>query len=140
MFTVGQVARAAGVSTKAVRLYEARGLLPVAARNAAGYRVFEASDVDMVRFIRQVRTLGLGLDAAAEILATHHSGTVPCGRTGQLLEQRITEIDHTLRELRELRATLIAVRRTNADRAGDVSSDRESICPMIEDATTPALR
>jgi len=27
MFTVGQVARAAGVSAKAVRLYEARGLL-----------------------------------------------------------------------------------------------------------------
>ncbi len=27
MFTVGQVARAAGMSAKAVRLYEARGLL-----------------------------------------------------------------------------------------------------------------
>ncbi len=69
MFTVGQVARAAGVSTKAVRLYEARGLLPVAARTAAGYRVFQESDVDTVRFIRRVRSLGLGLDAAADILA-----------------------------------------------------------------------
>ncbi len=140
MFTVGQVARAAGVSTKAVRLYEARGLLPVAARNAAGYRVFEASDVDTVRFIRRFRSLGLGLDAAAEILTTHHSGAVPCGRTGQLLDQRITEIDHTLRELRELRATLVAARRTNADRPDNVGGDRESICPMIEDATPPALR
>jgi len=94
MFTVGQVgqvARAAGVSAKAVRLYEARGLLPPAARNAAGYRVFEASDVDTVRFIRRARSLGLGLDAAADILATHRSGQAPCGRTGQLLEQRIAE-------------------------------------------------
>jgi len=98
MFTVGQVARAAGVSTEAVRLYEARGLLPVAARTAAGYRVFQASDVDTVRFIRRARSLGLSLDAAADILATHRSGQAPCGRTGQLLEQRIAEIDHTLRD------------------------------------------
>jgi MerR family copper efflux transcriptional regulator len=140
MFTVGQVARAAGVSTKAVRLYEARGLLPPAARSAAGYRVFQASDVDTVRFIRRARSLGLGLDAAAEILATHRSGQAPCGRTGQLLEQRIAEIDHTLRELRELRASLVAARRTGADRAGDPKSTAGGVCPMIEEATTAAGR
>jgi len=143
MFTVGQVARAAGVSTKAVRLYEARGLLPVAARTAAGYRVFQASDVDTVRLIRRARSLGLGLDAAAEILATHRSGQAPCGRTGQLLEQRIAEIDHTLRELRELRATLVAARRTDhtgADRANNVSDSSGGVCPMIDDATTAAGR
>ncbi len=139
MFTVGQVARAAGVSAKAVRLYEARGLLPVAARNTAGYRLFEASDVDTVRFIRRVRSLGLGLDAAAEILATHRSGQAPCGRTGQLLEHRIAEIDHTLRELRELREPLVAACRTDhteADRADSVSDEAGGVCPMIEDVTT----
>jgi len=143
MFTVGQVALAAGVSTKAVRLYEARGLLPPAARTAAGYRVFQASDVDTVRFIRRARSLGLGLDAAAEILATHRSGQAPCGRTGQLLEQRIAEIDHTLRELRELRATLVAARRTDhtgADRSDDPKNRAGGVCPMIEDATTAAGR
>ncbi len=143
MFTVGQVALAAGVSTKAVRLYEARGLLPPAARTAAGYRVFQASDVDTVRFIRRARSLGLGLDAAAEILATHRSGQAPCGRTGQLLEQRIAEIDHTLRELRELRATLVAARRTDhtgADRSGEPKSTAGGVCPMIDDATTAAGR
>jgi len=145
MLTVGQVARAAGVSTKAVRLYEARGLLPVAPRTAGGYRVFTESDVDTVRFIRRARSLGLGLDAAAEILATHRSGAAPCGRTGPLLDQRIADIDHTLRELRALRATLIAARRTDhhtdADRAGDVGNDDPGgICPMIQDATTPGRR
>ena len=143
MFTVGQVARAAGVSTKAVRLYEASGLLPIAARTAVGYRVFTESDVDTVRFIRRVRSLGLGLDAAAEILTTHRSGAVRCGRTGELLDQRIAEIDHTLRELRELRATLVA-RRTDhhaaVDRAGDVGGDPAGICPMIDDATPPGRR
>jgi MerR family copper efflux transcriptional regulator len=136
MFTVGQVARAAGVSAKAVRLYEARGLLPVAARNTAGYRLFEASDVDTVRFIRRVRSLGLGLDAAAEILATHRSGQAPCGRTGQLLEHRIAEIDHTLRELREPLVAACRTDHTEADRADSVSDEAGGVCPMIEDVTT----
>ncbi len=83
MLTVGQVAEAAGVSAKAVRLYEARGLLPPATCSAAGYRVFDESDVDPVRFIRRARSLGLSLDAAAEILATRRSGKVPCARTGE---------------------------------------------------------
>ena len=108
-------------------------------RNTAGYRLFEASDVDTVRFIRRVRSLGLGLDAAAEILAPHRSGQAPCGRTGQLLEHRLAEIDHTLRELRELREPLVAACRTDhteADRADSVSDEAGGVCPMIEDVTT----
>jgi len=60
--TVGQVARAAGVSAKAVRLYEERGLLPLAERSEAGYRIFTGQDVETTRFIRRARGLGLGLD------------------------------------------------------------------------------
>ncbi|MGH3629522.1 MAG: MerR family DNA-binding transcriptional regulator, partial [Sciscionella sp.] len=36
--TVGKAAQAAGLSAKAVRLYEAKGLLPAAERTEAGYR------------------------------------------------------------------------------------------------------
>jgi len=141
MLTVGQVAEAAGVTAKAVRLYEARGLLPPAARSAAGYRVFDESDVDTVRFIRRARSLGLGLDAAAEILATRRSGKVPCARTGELLEQRIAEIDHTVHELRELRATLVATRRTDhlhGSPASDGAAEHSGVCAIIDNATATA--
>jgi len=62
---------------------------------------------------------------------------------GDSLEQRIAEIDHTLRELRELRASLVAARRTDhtgADRSDDPKSTAGGVCPMIEDATTAAGR
>lgn len=38
--TVGAAARAAGLSAKAVRLYETKGLLPPAQRTQAGYRTY----------------------------------------------------------------------------------------------------
>jgi len=143
MLTVSQVAEAAGVSAKAARLYEARGLLPPAARTAAGYRVFQASDVDTVRFIRRARSLGLSLDAAADILATHRSGQAPCARTGELLEQRIAEIDHTLRELRELRSTLVATRRTDhlhGSPASDGAAEHSGVCAIIDSVTATGQR
>ena len=47
--TVGAAADAAGVSAKAVRLWEAKGLLPAAERTEAGYRVFTEHDLDVLR-------------------------------------------------------------------------------------------
>lgn len=61
-------------------------MLPTAARTTAGYRVFDDSDVDTGRFIRRSRALGLSLASAAEILAAHRGGTVPCQRSGELLD------------------------------------------------------
>lgn len=40
---IGQAAQAAGVTRKAIRVYEARGLLPAAERTTAGYRVYDTA-------------------------------------------------------------------------------------------------
>lgn len=53
--TVGTAAKAAGVSAKAVRLWEAKGLLPPAERTQAGYRLFSNNDVAVLQFIRQAK-------------------------------------------------------------------------------------
>lgn len=57
--TVGRAAQAAGLTRKAVRLYEERGLLPPAQRTAAGYRLYNQDDVDTLTFIRRARALDL---------------------------------------------------------------------------------
>ncbi|WP_435107372.1 MerR family transcriptional regulator [Nocardiopsis synnemataformans] len=59
--TVGAAAKAAGVSAKAVRLWESKHLLPPAQRTEAGYRLFTDADVAVLCFIRQAKTLGLTL-------------------------------------------------------------------------------
>lgn len=51
-WTVGKAAQAAGLSAKAVRLYEAKGLLAEAPRTDAGYRVYTDEDIAILRFIR----------------------------------------------------------------------------------------
>lgn len=104
-FTVGEAAKAAGVTPRAVRLYESKGLVSAADRTGAGYRVFTDADVEALTFIRQGRSLGLSLDGIAEIIDISRNGA-PCNRTRALLDQRVAEIDATIRDLRGLRASI----------------------------------
>jgi MerR family transcriptional regulator, copper efflux regulator len=61
LLTVGQLARATGVSAKTIRFYEQVGVLPVAERSASRYRQYSRRDVDRLVFVRRARALGLRL-------------------------------------------------------------------------------
>src|SRR5688572_2685461 len=52
---IGEAARAAGVTAKMIRHYEAMGLIPEASRTDAGYRQYTAREVEILRFVRQSR-------------------------------------------------------------------------------------
>ncbi|MFD8352442.1 heavy metal-responsive transcriptional regulator [Streptomyces coelicoflavus] len=125
--TIGQAARAAGITRKAVRVYEARGLLPAAQRTTAGYRLYSERDIKLMTFIRRARTLGLHLDDIRAVLAIRNGGTPPCATVRDLLDDRIAEIDTTIAELLALRETLTGTRQ----RADDQSVN---VCGIIEDS------
>ena len=65
--TTGDLARAAGLTTKAVRLYDERGLLHPA-RTSEGWRLFDRTQVDRARLIALFRSLGAPLGVVAELL------------------------------------------------------------------------
>lgn len=126
--TIGAAASAVGLTRKAVRLYEARGLLPAATRTQSGYRTYSEADLSRLRLIAAARNLGLHLDQIADILAAAHEGQRPCATTRHLLDQRIGEIDRVVTELTSLRATLAAT----LDRADTDLVGKPGICPIIE--------
>jgi DNA-binding transcriptional MerR regulator len=129
--TIGQAAKAAGVTRKAVRVYEARGLLPTAERTEAGYRLYDQRDVELLTFIRRARTLGLHLDDIRDVLAIRNGGTPPCATVRDLLDARINEIDTTVTELLALRKTLAETRQ----RADDCTDNQPvTVCGIIEDS------
>lgn len=129
--TIGQAAEAAGLTRKAVRVYEAKGLLPRAERSLAGYRLYTPDDVELLTFIRQARALGLHLDNVREVLEIRRGGTPPCDAVRNLLDARIAEIDSTVNDLLALRQTLAATRRAADDRP---CREPSSVCSIIEEA------
>lgn len=129
--TVGQAARSTGVSAKAIRLWDAKGLLATR-RTANGYRSFTAGDLAELRFIRQAKNLGLRLDDIGEILDLRHAGNAPCGRVVELLDRRIGEIDQVIEQLNQLRTELSRTRHRSSTAP---SSSVAGVCPIIEQAT-----
>jgi MerR family copper efflux transcriptional regulator len=129
--TVGQAARRSGLTQKAVRLYEARGLLLPAQRTGSGYRTYTRRDVELLRFIRRAKSLGLRLEEIKEILELERGGTQPCEKVLQLLVgAHIEEIDRTLRDLRALRKGLVQAR--DAAEASDQRGEAAVVCRIIE--------
>ncbi len=67
-FTIGEVARRAGVAIDTVRYYERSHLLPEPDRRPSGYRQYVLGDVDRLRFIRRAKALGFSLAEVKDLL------------------------------------------------------------------------
>ena len=128
--TIGQAAQESGLTPKAIRLYETRGLIPEPDRTQSGYRTYTAEDVAILNFIRQARAVGLKLAEIKRVLDLQQSGAQPCDTVLTLVEERVREIDERMANLRALRATLVRVR--NAARDSRERGDDAVVCRLIE--------
>ena len=55
LLRINEVAAETGLTTRAIRYYEEMGLLEPAARSEGDYRLYDASDLDRLQFIRSLR-------------------------------------------------------------------------------------
>ncbi|GAA3659096.1 MerR family transcriptional regulator [Nocardioides ginsengisoli] len=69
MLTIGELASYAGVTTRAVRHYHAKGLLPEPERDHSGYRRYDARAVADLIKIRTLAEAGVPLARVGELLA-----------------------------------------------------------------------
>lgn len=130
MLTVGEAAEAVGVSCKAIRVWEARGLIPQAERTASGYRKFAETDLAPMRFIRQAKALGLTLGEIREVLDLRHAGANPCGRVVEAIDTHVATIDQAIADLVQLRHTL-TLAKDCADTACP-AGETGMVCHIIE--------
>src|SRR5215813_3121342 len=98
--TVGELSAKSGIGRKALRLYEAHRILPTPHRAQAGYRLYPSDTLDVLTFVGRARRLGLTLVEIAHIVALRRAGSPPCGHVRRLLEQKASDLESMLRELR----------------------------------------
>jgi len=124
---IGEVAARSGVSRKALRLYEAAGILPAAGRTASGYRIYREDTLEILAFVTQARRLGFHLDEIKEIVAIRRSGRVPCPHVLDLVDRKLREIERTLADLDRVRHGLRTLLRSRRSRRRPAV-----VCPHIE--------
>ncbi|MDP9868380.1 DNA-binding transcriptional MerR regulator [Streptosporangium brasiliense] len=89
-YSVGQVARLAGVSVRTLHHYDDIGLMPPGRRTAAGYRRYSQADLQRLQHVLFYRELGFPLEEIAVILGESGADTLThLRRQHELLTRRI---------------------------------------------------
>jgi DNA-binding transcriptional MerR regulator len=104
--TAAEAARRLGVSAKALRLYEERGLIrPL--RSAAGWRTYGPTQLDAAGEVAALRALGLSLADVAAVLGGDPAALdLALARHQETLETRLRDIAGAMDRVRALRARL----------------------------------
>ena len=121
--TIGRLAKAAGVGVETVRYYQSRGLLRVPPANG-GFRVYPATAIDRIAFIKRAQVLGFSLDEVRSLLDLEDGRN---RRAVQSVTQaRLSQIEDKLADLQRMRKVLSDLLH-RCRQAGPMQA-----CPIIE--------
>ena len=122
---IGELARHAEVNIQTLRFYEREGLLPAPLRSGSGYRIYEISDLERVRFIRNCQGLGFTLREIQQLIHLHSglsrsrravaTKPAPVREIIELANERLLVIDEKIRALNSMRDELITLVNTLAN-------------------------
>ena len=124
--TIGEAARASGVSAKMIRHYEAIGLLPPAPRKDSNYRLYGPEDVHALRFVGRARSLGFSLSTIAELLALWHDRGRSNAEVRRVARRHADELRHKMEQLRGMIGALDHLVHACA-------GDGRPECPILDD-------
>jgi DNA-binding transcriptional MerR regulator len=104
--SASEAATRLGVSVKALRLYEQRGLI-APARTSAGWRAYGPNEMARVAEIAALRELGLSLSQVGRVLGGDSESLEPALAAHQAaLESRVHQLVDTVDKVRRLRADI----------------------------------
>jgi DNA-binding transcriptional MerR regulator len=115
LYTIGALAEELEVTTRAIRFYEAKGLIAPARRGVA--RSYSRRDRARLLLILRGKNLGFTLEEIAQYLLLYDADPTQMTQTQMLLarveraigdlQTKRADLDHTLRELKDIRAACI---------------------------------
>jgi MerR family Zn(II)-responsive transcriptional regulator of zntA len=121
LYSIGEISERAGLSPRTVRYYEELALLPGVRRRAGGRRVYGDDELERLRFIQRLKTLGLSLAEIRELNAVYAIGGsthTMLLRLDEVLARQLQELDERIRELSDLRDVIGRYRDHIASRIG----------------------
>ncbi len=129
--TVTELAKQSGTTPHAVRYYTRMGLLSPTRNPRNGYRLYQTSEINWLRFIHQAKALGYTLHEIQEIKQDWRQGRSPCPRVREILQHRILENRRHLETLMRLQQRMEKAL-LQWSHMPDEDPDCQSVCHLIE--------
>lgn len=103
---IGELAEQAGTTTRTLRYYESRGLLP-ARRAENGYRSYDEDDLRLLQQIRTLQDFGFDLEETrpfVDCLRAGHPAGDSCPASLAVYRRKLDELDALIGRLTSVRA------------------------------------
>ena len=123
-FTIGRLAKAAGVGVETVRFYQRKGLLAEPPRGLGSVRRYGPKEVARLRFIRAAQDLGFSLSEVQELLSLEDGGA--CRAVQDLAQTKLDVIGERIEGLKRVQHALAKLVRQCVATKGKVK------CPIID--------
>ena len=131
---IGDIATRSGVTRDAIRFYERSGLLDEPGRTKSRHRIYDASTLERIRFVRQLQNCGLTIGDIKEIIFLRDADLpVASKRLMDVLRRRLSFLEERIASMESCRSRLIDVMRDVAA-ARTAGYDRLSSLPDVQDA------
>lgn len=122
---IGEAAGTSGVPAKTIRYYESIGLVPPAHRTESGYRTYDATDIERLRFIQRARSLGFSVRDVGRLLDLWRDRSRASAEVKALATSHVEAIDRKIAELQSMRDTL-------RDLSERCHGDDRPDCPILD--------
>ena len=131
-FQIGELAKRSDLSVDAIRFYERRKLLPPPIRTSGRFRLYTADDVERLRFIRQMQTLGFSLTEITRLAQLRTDKDHACESVRGFLKSKLAEVAVKIQELHQVQTEL----RTDLRKCNQALKHRRGkkacACPVLE--------
>ncbi|WP_405801773.1 MerR family transcriptional regulator [Streptomyces sp. NBC_01506] len=128
---IGELAERAGTSTRTLRYYESRGLLP-ARRAGNGYRTYDEDDLRLIQQIRTLQDFGFDLEETrpfVECLRAGHPAGDSCPASLEVYRGKLAELDELIGRLGSIRAQ-VGEQLAQAEAAQIPAAGPEPLCEL----------
>lgn len=131
-YTIGQLAREAGVPISTLRYYERVGLLRPDDRSEGNYRLYGNEAVERLRFVRTAQATGFTIEDIKALVSHRHDEPGLCQDVQGLIRERLADVKRRMDDLRHVRQVLnLALKKC-------VHSEKTGHCEVVESITADA--
>lgn len=125
--TRSEVAEKAGVNPETLRYYERKELIPTPPRSDGGFRLYDESYVDRLRFIKRAKDLGFTLAEIKGLLELRVDDDATCRDVQTQAQEKISEVDAKIQDLKRIRDALSVLADACTGGEGPTSE-----CPILD--------
>lgn len=122
---ISDVAKKTGLTSKAIRFYEEKGLVTPPLRSDNGYRTYNQQHLNELTLLRQARQVGFNLEECGELVNLFNDPARHSADVKKRTLEKVADIERHINELQAMRLHLLAL-------ADSCPGDDSAECPIMD--------